>query len=87
MATTVASEQRIELLGTVELLQGSGWSQVEASPEAFVQRCQSLNWRFFANLYDAFLSQVLPQAQPCYASPVHTLREPCHEVWIVDGSR
>jgi hypothetical protein len=142
VAISVASEQRIELLGTVELLHdhlttslcqtvfqqtrttererqwslaalvsfwtevilrapqsltqalqeaalgnGSGWPPVPASPEAFFQRCQSLNWRFFANLYEAFLLQVLPQAQPCYASPVHTLREYFKEVWIVDGSR
>lgn len=60
---------------------------MQASPEAFFQRCQSLNWRFFANLYEAFLLQVLPRAQPCYASPVHTLREYFKEVWIVDGSR
>ena len=66
---------------------GSGWPPVQASPEAFCQRCQSLTWRFFANLYEAFLLQVLPQAQPCYASPVHTLREYFQEVWIVDGSR
>src|SRR5262249_55676595 len=65
---------------------GSGWPPVQASPEAVFQRCQSLTWRFFANLYEAFLIQVLPQAQPCYASPVHTLREDFTEVWIVDGS-
>ena len=142
MAISVASEQRIELLGTVALLHehlttslcqtvfqqtrttererqwslealvsfwtevilrapqsltqalqeaalgnGSGWHPVQASPEAFFQRCQSLNWRFFANLYEAFLLQVLPQAQPCYASPVPTLREYFQEVWSVDGSR
>ena len=142
MAISVASEQRIELLGTVELLQdhlttslcqtvfqqtrttererqwsleafvsfwtevilrappsltqalqeaalgnGAGWPPVQASPEAFFQRCQSLHWRFFANLFEAFVAQVLPQAQRCYASPVQTLREYCQEVWIVDGSR
>ena len=142
MAISVASEQRIELLGTVELLHdhlttslcqtvlqptrttererqwslealvsfwpevmlrapqsltqavqeaalgnGAGWPPVPASPEAFFQRCQSLNWRFFANLYEACLLQVLPQAQPCDASPVHTLREYFQEGWIVDGSR
>ena len=142
MAISVALEQRIELLGTVELLHdhlttslcqtvfpqtrttererqwslealvsfwtevilrapqsltqalqeaalgnGSGWPPVQASPEAFFQRCQTLHWHFFANLYEAFLSQVLPQAQPCYASPVHTLREHFQAVWIVDGSR
>lgn len=142
MATSAASEQRIELLGTVELLHehlttslcqtvfqqtrstererqwslealasfwtevilrapqsltqalqeaalgnGSGWPPVGASPEAFFQRCQNLDWRFFANLHAAFLTQVLPQAQPVYASPVHDLRERFKEVWIVDGSR
>jgi hypothetical protein len=66
---------------------GSGWPPVQASPEAFFQRCQSLHWSFFANLYEAFLLQLLPQAQPGYASPVHTLREHFPEVWIVDGSR
>lgn len=142
MATPVASDQRIELLGTVELLHehlttslcqtvfqqtrttererqwslaalasfwtevilrappsltqalqeaalgnGSGWPHVEASPEAFFQRCQSLNWRFFANLHEAFVTQVLPQAQPVYASPLQAVRERFGEVWIVDGSR
>ena len=142
MAISVASDQRIELLGTIELLHdhlttslcqtvfqqtrttererqwslealasfwtevilraphsltqalqeaavgnGSGWPHVEASPEAFFQRCQTLNWRFFANLHEAFLAQVLPQAQPVYASPVQTLRERFPEIWIVDGSR
>ena len=142
MGTSASSEQRIELLGTVQLLHdhvttslcqtvfqqtrttererqwslealasfwtkvilrappsltqalqeaamgnGSGWPHVEASPEAFFQRCQSLPWRFFAKLYEAFLTQILPQAQPSYASPVHALREHFEEVWIVDGSR
>jgi Transposase DDE domain len=142
MAVSVASDQRIALLGTVELLHehlttslcqtvfqqtrttererqwslealasfwtevilrapqsltqalqaaalgnNSGWPPVQASPEAFFQRCQSLHWRFFAKLHEAFVTQVLPQAQPCYASPVHTLREHFQEVWIVDGSR
>jgi hypothetical protein len=142
MATSLTSEPRIELLGTVELLHehltkslcqsvfqqtrhtererqwslhalasfwtevmlrapqsltqalqeaalgnGSGWPPVGASPEAFFQRCQNLDWRFFANLHTAFLTQVLPQAQPLYAAPVHELRERFKEVWIVDGSR
>jgi hypothetical protein len=46
-----------------------------------------LNWRFFANLYEAFVAQVLPQATPGYAASLHTLREHFPEVWIVDGSR
>jgi hypothetical protein len=142
MATSVAAKQRIELLGTVQLLHdhlttslcqtvfqqtrttererqwslealasfwtevilrapqsltqalqeaavgnGAGWPHVEASPEAFFQRCQTLNWRFFANLHAAFLTHVLPQAQPVYAWPVHAVREHFQEVWLVDGSR
>jgi hypothetical protein len=142
MATTVALDERIELLGTGELLHehlttilcqtvfqqtrstererhwslkalasfwtevivralpsltqalreaalgnGVGWPPVQASPEAFFQRCQSLNWRFFAKLHEAFLTQVLPPSQPVYALPVHALREHFNEVWTVDGSR
>jgi hypothetical protein len=66
---------------------GSGWPRVEASPEAFFQRCQSLDWRFFATLHKTFLPQILPQAHPVYASPVHPLRERFEEVWGADGSR
>ena len=142
MDTSTSSEQRLELLGTVQLLHdplttslcqtvfqqtrttererqwslqalasfwtevivrappsltqalqaaalgnGSGWPQVKASPEAFFQRCQNLHWRFCAQLHAAFVVQVLPQAQPHYASPVQALRERFAEVWIVDGSR
>lgn len=66
---------------------GSGWPQVKASPEAFFQRCQTLPWRFFVNLHAAFSTQILPQAQPVYAAPLHDLRERFAEVWVVDGSR
>jgi hypothetical protein len=66
---------------------GAGWPRVQATPEAFFERCQTLNWRFFANLYEAFGAQVLPQATPSSAAPLHTLRERFTEVWIVDGSR
>jgi len=66
---------------------GAGWPRVQATPEAFCERCQTLPWRFFANLYEAFVAQVLPQATPSYAAPLHTLRERFAEVWSVDGSR
>jgi hypothetical protein len=66
---------------------GAGWPHVQATPEAFFERCQTLHWRFFANLYAAFLAQVLPQATPCYAAPLSALRERFAEVWVVDGSR
>jgi Transposase DDE domain len=82
-----APQSLTQALQEAALGNNSGWPPVQASPEAFFQRCQSLNWRFFAKLHEAFVAQVLPQAQPCYASPVHTLREHFQEVWIVDGSR
>jgi hypothetical protein len=66
---------------------GAGWPRVQATPEAFFERCQILHRRFFANLYEAFVAQVLPQATLSYAAPLHTLRERFAEVWIVDGSR
>lgn len=66
---------------------GAGWPRVQATPEAFFARGQTLNWRFFANLYEALVAQVLPQATPGYAAPLHTLREHFPAVWIVDGSR
>jgi Transposase DDE domain len=66
---------------------GAGWPRVPATPEAFFARCQTLHWRFFATLYEAFVAQVLPQATPGSAAPLHPLRERFPEVWIVDGSR
>src|SRR5262249_27388885 len=66
---------------------GAGGPRVHGPPEAFFERCQTLNWRFFANLYEAFVAQVLPQATPSYAAPLPTLRERFAEVWSVDGSR
>src|SRR5215510_1261875 len=29
---------------------GAGWPSVQASPEAFLERCPSLHWRFLAQL-------------------------------------
>ena len=29
---------------------GAGWPHVPATPAAFFERCQTLNWRFFAHL-------------------------------------
>src|SRR5262249_6192149 len=49
---------------------GAGWPVVQASPEAFFERCHSLHWRFFAKLYEAFVAHVLPEARPCYARPL-----------------
>lgn len=82
-----APQSLTQALQEAALGTGSGWPPGPASPEAFVQRCQNLTWPFLAHLYEAFLIQVRPQAPPCEASPVQTLREHFQEVWIVDGSR
>ena len=66
---------------------GAPWPRVQASPEAFFERCQTLHGRFFATLYDAFVAQVLSEATPGYAHPLHALRKRVVEVWVVDGSR
>ena len=66
---------------------GAGWPSVQASPEAFFERCQTLAWRFFAALYDALVVQVLPMAMPSYAQPLPPLRDRFAEVWVVDGAR
>jgi hypothetical protein len=66
---------------------GAGWPVVQASPEAFFARCPSLPWRFFAQLYEACVAHGLPEARPCYAQPLQSLRQPLPDVWVVDGSR
>jgi hypothetical protein len=58
-----APQSLTQALQEAALGNGSGWPPVGASPEAFCQRCQNLDWRFFANLHAAFVTQVLPQAQ------------------------
>src|SRR5262249_5189356 len=38
-------------------------------------------------LSEAFVAQVLPEARPCYAQPLQSLRQHFPDVWVVDGSR
>jgi hypothetical protein len=66
---------------------GAGWPAVQASPEAFFERCQSLHWRFFAKLSEAFVDHVLPDARLCYAQPLASLRQHFPAVGVGDGSR
>ena len=66
---------------------GAGWPVVQASPEAFFDRCQSLHWRFFAKLSETCVAHVLPEARQCYAQPLPALRQHFLDVWVVDGSR
>jgi hypothetical protein len=66
---------------------GAGWPTVQATPEAFFERCPDLHWRFFAALQDACVTAVLPDAPPCYVAPLPPLRTRFAAVWVVEGSR
>jgi hypothetical protein len=57
------------------------------SPEAFFQRAERLRPQFFQALYQAFITQLMADARPLYATAVSGLRERFPEVWVLDGSR
>lgn len=63
------------------------WPRVMASPQAFFQKCTRLRPYFFKALYDAFTSQILPQAPKLYVSWMKHLRENFPEILIVDGTQ
>jgi hypothetical protein len=60
---------------------------VDASPEAFFQKCRHLHWHFFAEIYRSFTQRILPEAPLAYAGPLNALYAHFPEVWIVDGSK
>lgn len=60
---------------------------VNATPEAFFERCKEFRWHFFAGVYRAFLKRALGEARAMFASPLASLRERFSEVWVIDGSR
>lgn len=66
---------------------GVAWPHVEATPEAFFQRCQTLSWRMFAEVFRGFVASVTSAAPPVYATALHGLRERFAGVWVIDGSR
>ncbi len=63
------------------------WPVVSASPEAFFQKCRDLHWRFFSEVFAAFVRRVVPEVEPLYAAELTAIREEFGEVWVVDGSR
>lgn len=66
----------------------SGWPAVPAtSKQAFFQKCEDLRWKFFANLFHAFLTAILPRAKATFCSELVALRARYPEVWVLDGSR
>jgi hypothetical protein len=66
---------------------GVAWPQVEATPEAFFQRCQALTWRMFAGVFEGFVASVRAEAPPVYAGELAALRERFAGVWVIDGSK
>lgn len=68
--------------------QASGWPAVPATSEqGFFKRCQGLSWRFFAKLFDAFVTRIVPKAKATFCAELAALRERFPDVWVLDGSR
>ena len=72
-----------------ETLEGSEplFPHVEATPEAFFQRCQTLRPAFFAAVFARFTARLLRATPPRYAPDLAALYQRFPAVCIVDGSR
>ncbi len=72
-----------------ETLEGSEplFPHVEASPEAFFQRCQTLRPAFFAEVFARFTARLLRASPPRYAPELAALHARFPAICIVDGSR
>lgn len=66
-------------------LWNQGW--IEATDEAFFQRCRDLSWRFFAALYHEFVATIQGRAPVRYIPELHHLREAFPHILILDASR
>ena len=72
-----------------ETLEGAEplFPHVEASPEAFFQRCQSLRPAFFAEVFARFTARLLRATPARYASDLAPIQARFAGICIVDGSR
>jgi hypothetical protein len=61
--------------------------RIEASPEAFFQRCRDLRPAFFAEVFRRFTARVVTAVPPRYAAEVAPVRERFAALVILDGSR
>ena len=61
---------------------GSGGPRAGEPRSCFFQRCQNLNWHFFANLYEAFLSWRCRRLSPV----MRRLSIPCGSILKRSGS-
>jgi len=60
---------------------------VEATSEAFFQKCKDLRSDFFSKLYEALGPRLLNEAAEVYAQELSALREHFPEIWAMDGSQ
>lgn len=60
---------------------------VEASAEAFFQKCKGFSYGFFMALYNHFIDKVLPKAPKRYGQKVEHLQKKFSELLVIDGSR
>ncbi len=72
-----------------ETLEGSEplFPHVEATPEAFFQRCQTLRPAFFAEVFARFTTRLLRATPARYAQDLGALPARFAAVCVVDGSR
>jgi hypothetical protein len=72
-----------------ETLEGSEplFPRVEATPEAFFQRCQSLRPAFFAEVFARFTTGLLASTPARYAQDLEDVQPRFAGVVVVDGSR
>ncbi len=63
------------------------YPRVEASPEAFFQRCRDLRPAFFAEVFQRFTARLVTAVSPRYAAEVAPVRARFATIVILDGSR
>src|SRR5229473_8160153 len=61
--------------------------RIEASPEAFFQRCRDLRPAFFAEVFQRFTTRLVAAVPPRYAAEVAPVRARFTAIVILDGSR
>jgi len=63
------------------------YPRVEATPEAFFQRCRDLRPAFFAEVFERFTAQLVAQVPARYAAPLGAVHARFAAIGILDGSR
>jgi hypothetical protein len=61
--------------------------RIQATPEAFFQRCRDLRPAFFREVFDRFTARLLAHVPARYAAPLAPVRTRFAEILIIDGSR